>query len=187
MNEQTKREIGEYIVEQILLDVAKKRSPVYGDAFQPLTSVPYKEKKRDEGLSAVADLQLSGDMLDSLDYRITDEGIEVGVYGSAAPRADGHNNLSGASQIPTRRFIPDVGESFRTGIMREIERIVADSTELTEDIIEDSLEGVTNSSELYTRVGALLNLESRSEIRNAILRNPLIFNMLGLLGLDEFI
>lgn len=128
-------------------------------------------------------------MLDQLDYRITPDGIEIGVYGDAAPRADGHNNLSGDSLIPTRRFIPAAGESFRDGIAREVDRILADaaSSEVTEDQFVDAVAGVSSSSELYDRLGAIFNLSSRTEIRNAVLRSPLIYNLLGLYDLDELL
>lgn len=134
-------------------------------------------------------LELSGEMLDQLDYRVTDDGIEIGVYGDAAPRADGHNNLSGDSKIPTRRFIPAEGESFRDGIAREVDRILADaaSEEVTEEQFVDLVEGVSSSSELYDRLGVIFNLSSRAEIRAAVLRSPLIFNLLGLYDLDDLL
>jgi hypothetical protein len=168
--------------------VSKRRSPVYGSAFESLTD-EYKEKKQDEGLSGVPNLELTGEMLDQLDFRIEEDGILIGVFGDAAPRADGHNNLSGDSQIPTRRFIPDVGEQFRDGISNEVDRILSDSVaeEITEDQLESAMEGVETSSALYDRLGSLLNLTSRAEIRSTVLRSPMLFNLLGLLDLDDLL
>jgi hypothetical protein len=185
---ETKETIGEYLIEQILLDVAKRRSPVYGDAFQPLSD-PYKEKKQDDGLSGVPNLEFSGEMLDQLDFKVTEDGIIIGVFGDAAPRADGHNNLSGDSQIPTRRFIPDVGESFRSGIEKEVDAILSDAAgdDITEEQFEEAVEGVETSSELYDRLGAILNLTSRAEIRATVFRSPMLFNLIGLYDLDDLL
>lgn len=128
-------------------------------------------------------------MLDQLSYQITDEGIKIGVFGDAAPRADGHNNLSGRSELPLRRFLPAEGELFRDGIMREVERILADAApeEISEDDFEQSFAGVSTSSELYDRLGALFNLTSRSEIRRAVFRSPRVFNLVGLFGLSDLL
>jgi len=185
---ETKEEVAEYLIEQILLDVAKRRSPVSGETFQPLTS-DYRKKKQEEGGQGVPNLELSGDMLDELDYRLTEDGIEIGVFGSSAPKADGHNNLSGDSPLPTRQFIPDVGETFRPAIQNEVERIVADgkAESISESDIEEFADDVRTPSELYDKLGTLLGLTSQTEIRKAVLRSPMLFNWLGLYGLDDFL
>jgi hypothetical protein len=128
-------------------------------------------------------------MLDQLDFKVTEDGIIIGVFGDAAPRADGHNNLSGDSQIPTRRFIPDVGESFRSGIEKEVDAILSDAVgeDITEEQFESAVEGVETSSELYDRLGAILNLTSRAEIRATVFRSPMLFNLIGLYDLDDLL
>jgi hypothetical protein len=162
------------------MDVAKRKSPVTGSSFPPL-SPEYKKEKQEDGYQGVPDLQRSGDMLDSLDYRITPEGIEIGIYGEAAPRADGHNNLSGDSDLPERQFLPKAGESFRPAITAEVEKILVDSMEMPD------LSGVTSSSELYDIVAATLGLNTRAETRNAILRKPMLFNLISEKGLLDLL
>jgi hypothetical protein len=121
-------------------------------------------------------------MLDSLDFRVTDEGIEFGVFGSAAPRADGHNNLSGESRIPTRQFIPKEGEGFISSIEKEVARIIADATAVDPELATDFLEQVESPSELYTILGAAFNLDSRTEIRAAVLRSVAWYEKLVMTG-----
>lgn len=141
-----------------------------GESFERLSDA-YKTKKTAQGLPGVPNLEESGDMLDSLDYRLTDNGIEFGVYGEAAPRADGHNNLSGESLLPTRQFIPGEGEGFTSDIEKEVARIIADATAVDPSEAEDLLEAVESPSQLYDVLAGAFNLSSRSEIRMAVLRS----------------
>ena len=117
------REVGQYLVEAILSDVGDTRSPVTGRMFKKL-SADYAEKKSEESSSPVANLELSGDMLDSLDFKVVGDKVEVGIWGSEADKADGHCNHSGKSDLPERRFIPAKGENFRPEIRGEVESIL---------------------------------------------------------------
>lgn len=166
--------------------MAKRQSPVSGDSF-PGLSPKYKAKKQAEGLDGVADLQLSGDMLDSLDYRVTSEGIAIGVYGEAAPRADGHNNLSGDSELPLRQFLPNVGETFSSGIKKEIERIVADAKGQDAEVPYEELGGVERPSELYNILEREFGLETQGELRKAVFRSPKWYYSLEKLGLTKWL
>ena len=74
------QEVGDYLVETTLSRVAKARSPLKNQAFDPL-SPKYKKKKVDEGGVPLANLELSGEMLDSLAYEETEDGIELGHMG----------------------------------------------------------------------------------------------------------
>ncbi|NDF13428.1 MAG: hypothetical protein EB060_11530, partial [Proteobacteria bacterium] len=113
-------QIGELLVEQILEAVGGERSPVTGNAFRPL-SLEYAKRKKEEVGNTRANLDLFGDMLQAVDFKIRDEKIEIGVFGDQAPKADGHNNLSGRSKIPTRRFIPKEGQTFTPDIKALVE------------------------------------------------------------------
>lgn len=161
-------------MEQILTNVAKRRSPITGEAFEPLSD-KYKTEKKADGLSGVPNLERSGDMLDALDFRLTSDGIELGVYGDAALRADGHNNLSGESDLPLRQFLPNEGEDFTGEIMDQVDKIVAagravDPADLAE---------VESSSELYDLLSSSLDLTGRSSIRSVVLNDPMLYNMLA--------
>jgi hypothetical protein len=173
-------------VEQALLRVAQRKSPITGESFAALSD-KYKAKKVGEGLPGVPNLEESGDMLDSLDYRVTGDGIEFGVFGEAAPRADGHNNLSGESLLPTRQFIPGEGEGFTSDIEKEVARIIADATAVDPADAEDLLDVVESSSQLYDVLGGAFNLTSRSEIRMAVLRSVAWYEALAAKGLIKWL
>lgn len=119
-----KRVIGDFILEQVLKDVSKGISPVYGKKWDGLSS-DYKNIKKKVSGSTLANMELYGDMLDALEYKIKPDGIEFGIWDSKqAAKADGHNNHSGKSKLPLRRFIPTEDETFRPGINREIQEIM---------------------------------------------------------------
>jgi hypothetical protein len=179
---ETREEVGEFLVEQILSKVASRKSPVTGDSFDKLSD-DYKKKKQAEGLSGVPNLESSGDMLDALDYRVTSRGIEIGVFGDDAPKADGHNNLSGNSQLPERRFIPAVGEGFMPSIEREVERIIADAVAESAEPDVRALGSIESKTELYDYLMPIFGLTTRTETRLAVLRSDRWIAALSRLGL----
>lgn len=172
-------EVGQFIIEQTISDVTSQKSPVEGyGKFPALKSKEYKLKKKEEVGNQKADLQLSGETLDELDYKVTPEGLKVGVFGDRAPVADGHNNLSGKSELPLRRFIPDKGETYKADIAKEINRIVSDYLADNDVIEKKDLQGINSKSGLYNILGQRLGLASRSEIKLAVFRNDSLRNLL---------
>lgn len=123
-----KREIGNFLVEQILSDVGESKSPVSGRSFVKLNK-KYQEFKKEFSSSAIPNLELHGDMLDSLTFKDIGGGkIEVGIFDKTeAQKADNHNKFSSASEgtkVPKRQFIPKPNESFRPAIRKEIKDII---------------------------------------------------------------
>jgi len=120
---QAKEEVGEFVVGEILRYVSSGNSPVSGRGkFQRLQS-GYADKEK--GGLRTANLELDGDMLDALQARNTVDGIKVGIFKSSqVPKADGHNDFSGESKLPTRRFIPDGGEGFKRSINSGVKQIL---------------------------------------------------------------
>lgn len=176
-------------MEQILQRVSSRKSPITGESFTPLTSKDYKKEKKNAGLSAVADLEFSGKMLDSLDYKIDGDDITIGVFGEAAPRADGHNNLSGDSSLPERRFLPGKGEGFVPAIQKQLDRIIADSVAEGADVapVLNKLQGVSTSTGLYEILGGVFPLASKNDIRLAVLRSDQWTSTLRGLGLLKWL
>lgn len=125
-------EIADFVLESVLSDVGSARSPVNGSKFPGLSS-EYKANKIRKGARPIANLELEGDLLDSLKVRKNhkEELLTLTVDPSQMPKADGHNNFSGDSMLPERKFIPnkDKDESFRPGIVNEIKRIILDALE----------------------------------------------------------
>ena len=124
-------EVTDFILESVLLDVAESRSPVTGRAFKGLNK-DYRAIKEDEGGTPVPNLELTGDLMDSLEVVKGKRGkLVLTVSDDQQGKADGHNNHSGDSKLPRRPFIPDAarGETFRPKIREGIEAIIEDLLE----------------------------------------------------------
>jgi len=178
-------EVGEYLIEQTLLQVRAENSPVQGEGkFSSLISKEYKSLKKAEVGNTRPNLELSGEMLDSLDYKISGNNIKIGVYGTAAPRADGHNNLSGESDLPKRRFLPDEGQSYKAPIKKEIDRIIADKIAENTVARKADFKGISSKGELYNVLKEIIGDMPRSELRLAALRSDRIMDILLDLDLE---
>lgn len=174
-----------FLVEQILASVAKEQSPVEGEDW-PKLDKDYKKHKVAEGLPGKANLESSGELLDALTYKTTKTGVEVGFFNSQAWKADGHLKFSGAeNNIPQRRFLPAEGQSFKRSIQDEVNKIIIDAK--ADTFKKSDLREIETKSELYSYLEETLGLESRSEIRMAVLRNEDLFNTLDDLGLVDLL
>jgi hypothetical protein len=162
-----KTDIGDYIKEQVLLKVADAESPVTGRSFKAL-SKDYKALKDKEGFTPKPNLEKEGDLLNALDVTPTAEGFEIGIYGAEAPKADGHNNFSGDSSLPERRFIPKEGQNFDSSIQRGVEAMIADA--IAENTKLD-LEGIETQRELFAYLKEVYTGYSVKEIREIVKRN----------------
>ena len=119
-----KKEVGEYVIDEILSFVSEGKSPVIGEKrnFKKLNT-DYAKAEKDGDRNP--DLELKGDMLDALTFKNTKKGIEVGVFKKKeVPKADGHNNFSGQSKLPTRRYIPKDSQKFRKSIQDGVTQIL---------------------------------------------------------------
>ena len=122
-------EIADYALEEILDWVGSKKSPVKREPtnFKNL-SKEYKAFKKSQGAPGVPNLELSGDMLDSLKSTIKGRRVAVGIYDpKEVDKADNHNKVSAKSKntlVPRRRFIPGKGQTFRQDIIDGMKRII---------------------------------------------------------------
>lgn len=123
-----KTEVGEFVTDEILRSVSKGTSPVAGRGRFKILNNEY--AKDEKGGNRSPNLELDGDMLDALTFKNTSSNsnsIKVGIFsGKQVPKADGHNDFSGDSKLPTRRFIPNDKdrEIFDKRIEDGIDRIV---------------------------------------------------------------
>lgn len=118
-----KREVGNYIINEILRFLERGKSPVEGETFPKLDKEYADAQKQGD---RKPNLQLEGDLLDALKFVNTAEGIRIGIFkdGEQA-KADGHNKFSGAkNNAPKRRFIPGEGQDFSREIMGEVNKIL---------------------------------------------------------------
>lgn len=118
-------DVKDYVLEAVLSDTADLTSSVTGRQF-PKLSPQYAKAKKAQGAKPIPNLELDGDMLSALRVTRSGSSLKLHVLASQADKADGHNNHSGESSLPARKFIPseDLGETFRPAIRSGIKDIV---------------------------------------------------------------
>jgi hypothetical protein len=121
-----KAEIADLIKTRVLEYVGNLNSPVSGRGKFKALNKAYKAEKEASGRPGQPNLEFHGDLLDSV--RVKFEGDESVLYvlSSESDKADGHNNHSGESELPIRRFIPKAedGETYKREILSEINAIL---------------------------------------------------------------
>ena len=125
-------EIAEYVRDEILQYVGEGNSPVSGRGRFSALSKDYRKFKKTVSSSSLPNMELYGDMLDDLEYKVVGNKIRIGWFGGEqAAKADGHNNFSGESTLPVRRSIPNAkdGETFKKDILRGIKDIANEALE----------------------------------------------------------
>lgn len=177
------QETGELLVEQILLATAEARSPVVGERFKAL-SKDYKARKVAQGGQPTPDLELDGAMKDALTFKPTATGLEIGFFGKQAGKADGHNNFSGNSAIPQRRFLPGEGQSFKPEIEGMVQGIIDEK--LGEAFEKADFEDVETKAQLYEVLGQYYS-GTRSEIRQSAASSSGLLDILIKLDLMELL
>jgi len=183
-----KAEVGEYLVEQTLIAVSEAASPVSGEKFKAL-SKDYKKEKMADGRGGTANMENRGDMLDALSFKPTSKGVEIGVFGHGeAKKADGHNNFSGDSELPQRRFIPAEGQNYKMKIEAEVNKIINDVIADETPVTRTQLAGVKSNSDFWDLMTQVVFPEfNRAEIRGAITRSDRISRMLMEFGLLRYL
>lgn len=176
---QAQQEIGEYLVEVIRDQLAEGKSVVVGESF-PALSPEYAKRKKEEIGTKKANLEFSGDMLDALEFRTTKTGIEIGVFGDEAPKADGHNQFSGkGTHLPKRRFLPGEGQSFSKAIRDEVTAIIQDAVVDTTKFTRRDFAGVETKADLYGVLGELFGEGySRPQLKMMALRSGELLDLL---------
>lgn len=163
-----KDEAGQLIIDHILTNVGKARSPIKGAGWRALSG-DYRKYKRDEGRGTKANLEFSGDMLDALEYVRVPEGVRIQIRGDQAGKADGHNNFSGESELPTRQFLPKEGDEFTGSVAQEIDGIIADEMTTRFRISKRDLSDIASKQDLNRFLISRFPDTSLSEVKNSIL------------------
>jgi hypothetical protein len=168
-------EVGTYLVEQILLTLGDAKSPVAGESFKSL-SKNYKKIKEQQGGNGIPDLELTGAMKDALTFEATEDGLEIGFFGDQAGKADGHNNFSGESKIPKRRFLPGEGQTFKRDIVSTVDMLV--ESKAGDAFTKSDFSQVESKADLYDVFGDVYGGMSRSSIREAVAGNSSLMDLL---------
>lgn len=187
VRERVADEVGNFLVEQTLIALEQEKSPVAGEGAFKALSPEYAKLKKREGGTPKPNLELSGDLKDQIDFKPTKSGVIVGVFGDRAPAADGHNNLSGKSKLPKRRFLPDAGQNYKKDIQTEVNRIIADVIAEETTFKAKDFAGVRTSTDLYEVLGEILGLSSRKEINLAVIRTQDLEDVLKEQGLYDLL
>ncbi len=120
----TANAIGQTVVKEAKQNIAEGLSPVRGyGRFER-----YKDRKKYPGdlkPSRPVNLELTGEMLEGYDYRVTsNDTIEVGmVKGSAFAKEKAAHHNAGTPYMAQRKIIPGDGEEWSVTIMRAIRDI----------------------------------------------------------------
>lgn len=151
------KDIADLVKDEILSHVSQGKSPVLGEGTFARLSTEYKD--REKFGNPIANLDLSGEMLNKLKVIPKNGKIEVSVDGSSKRllgRVEGHNqhDNSLAHPLPKRRFIPKENQKWRQAISSEIKNIVSEEAERYEaaearenslslqDIVDNTLTGI---------------------------------------------
>lgn len=121
-------EVSNFVLESVLSDVGEAKSPVTGRGWAALNK-DYIKTKKGQGARPIANLELSGDMLDKLVVKPKGSKLALFVSDPAQQgKVDGHNHLSGKTpKLPRRQFIPEEDGKFSKEIMKGIKGIVKDA------------------------------------------------------------
>lgn len=171
-------EIGELLVEEILSSLASVETPISGGKYKTRLSKEYAKKKQEETGSTDANLDLSGSMISALDYKVSGSTIEIGVFGREAPKADGHNNFSGESRLPTRQFLPNKGQSFKADILDLVKETVNNYKAESAELDAKKLEEIETKKELFDYLKSELGIESTSAMKSAVLGSTSLIELL---------
>jgi hypothetical protein len=154
---EVKKEVGDFVKDEILRSLSVGESPVEGETFKKLDKEYADEHK---GGNRTPNLELDGDLLDALTYKPTDSGLEIGIFKSSElGKADGHNKWQRANnnRIPKRRFIPRDSQKFDKSIRSGIKDIVDEYKEETRKPFESIFSIEESPERVEIQVGDLFN------------------------------
>lgn len=141
---QARKAVADFVLEEVLSDIGDGRSPVSNGNWKRSLSKSYKPIKAKRSSAGFANLELSGNMLDSLEVRTRDGSnkLSLQVEGAQAAKADGNNRgtygSSRANLSRAREFIPRGRKSLKKDIREGIARVLKEFKD--EDNVNDQAE-----------------------------------------------
>lgn len=182
------RDVGEFLKEQTLLSLASAKSPVSRAPYKSTLSKDYREEKIKAGRGGRANMEFEGDMLDSLEYKVTDNGLRIGHFdASQAPKADGHNNFSGRSTLPKRQYLPEESQKYKADIDREVRRIIAENSVQSKAISDSKLRSVQTQADFWRVLRSAYPDTSKADILAVVTRNDALVDRLSGFGLLKWL
>ena len=119
-------EVAAYLKEELLSYAGEAKSIVSGGQWVKGLTKEYKALKSEISSNPIANLELNGDLLDSLDVKVVGNKIEIDVAEDQKGKALGH--ISGEygtnSRIRPRQFMPQGNETFKQAVLSNIKNIL---------------------------------------------------------------
>lgn len=125
-----KDRVAEFVETQVVEKARSGVSPVSGHGRYKKLNKKYAQQQK--GGNRTADLTLTKKMLNSVEVtNPRGNTLRLTVSEEENAKADGHNNFSGASELPNRSFIPNAkkDETLKRDIRAGIKRIVKEEME----------------------------------------------------------
>ena len=169
-----KKEVVEFLEDVTLDAVGNARSPIGDGAKFPSLEPKYKAQKIKAGGAGRANLELTGDMLDSFGGKTrtrNSDTIKMGVFGSDAGKADGHNNFSGKSKLKKRQFLPKKNQKYAESIRKEVKNIIDDHLIRERRLKKSQLSSIQNKTQLNSMLRELFPSLSLQRAKEAVLRD----------------
>lgn len=121
----------EFIRTEMLDYIGEGKSPVAGTpAKWAGLSKAYKEFKSGESSSAIANLELTGELLDSISFDSNSREVTITVADSQAAKAEGHltgiygDHMTGPPK--PRKFMPLGDENFKRPILSKLKELLSE-------------------------------------------------------------
>lgn len=192
LTKESKRRVAEDVSDllktTILEEVSKGKSPLSGLSW-PKLNPSYKKFKESQNLPGKANLEFTGQMLDDFDVVAKGSGtIELNVTGKkSVSKADGHNNFSGESDLPLRRFLPKEENKFKKNIEQQINDIVAKAVSENLKLSRRKFSNVKSKAAFFGVLKELFPGFSNTQISDAIISNEDLLDEFTSLGLVKFL
>ena len=114
--------VGVYILSEIKSYLDKGNSPVKGEgAFKKLTK-DYKKYKQKLGKGGDPNLQLFGDIVNSIQVNATKRSVELKIANSLQKKKAYNHNVG--DTLPKRQFIPEEDNQFKRNITSGIKKVI---------------------------------------------------------------
>lgn len=125
--EQALEDVATFIKEKVLLNTGKGAPSVNGGRFVRDLTPEYRKHKRAEGGSGVADLELTGDLLDAFETSVSGRRVYLDITDEDQHgKAEGH--LTGKygehSRTRPRQFMPQGTQKLSSDIMEGVKEIL---------------------------------------------------------------
>jgi hypothetical protein len=120
--------VASYLQEELLNYIGDARSPVSGGVWKRNLTPDYAKEKAHESGAKFANLELSGEMLDSLSVEVRGSKVVIDLgkdqYGKAEGHITGQYGDGKMKKDYRRQFIPQGDESLKRSITANIKRIL---------------------------------------------------------------